>query len=41
MRLESKIGTAVAEEEKAADALIAEEESRGRLERSLGMGFAA
>jgi hypothetical protein len=30
---------AVAEEEKAADALLAEEESRGRLERSLGMSL--
>lgn len=29
------------EADDAADALIAEEESRGRLERSLGMGFAA
>ena len=35
------IRNAVAEEDKAADALIAEEESRGRLERSLGMGLAA
>ncbi|CAJ0779001.1 hypothetical protein LMG7141_00827 [Ralstonia condita] len=33
------IRNAVAEEEKAADALIAEEESRGRLERSLGMSL--
>jgi len=33
------IRNAVAEEEKAADALIAEEESRGRLEHSLGMSI--
>lgn len=33
------IRNAVAEEEKAADALIAEEESRSRLERSLGMSI--
>ena len=35
------IKNAVAEQDAAADALIAEEESRGRLERSLGMGIAA
>ena len=33
------IRNAVAEEEKAADALLAEEESRGRLERALGMSL--
>ena len=33
------IKNAVAEQDAAADALIAEDEARGRLERSLGMSF--
>lgn len=33
------IRNAVAEQDEAADALMAEEESRGRLERSLGMSL--